>query len=255
MTPSSAIKAFEIADDWISDGALCLARFRQPLLVFGSSKAKLEPALSIQRLEYQLPESTLTREACDLHEWKVQLDESNSLLRVNYVEQPEPDWMALLPQIVRRAIANWRHESVAGVELGLDAYRAFAEDLRNPSVDFTTALSPSWMGPLLLGQVAGRTHMHQFLDRIAPRFGGKPRQILAKASSSYGQAASLWRDFQKHLARVYEKSDSGRSMRGPDAHVHHWRDNGRREQAAKVVEQAAVWEGRAILELAKLLGT
>ncbi len=255
VTPSSAIKAYEIAGDWLETGAICLARFRQPLLLFGTVRTKFEPTFSILRLQHRLPDQALTREDCDRHEWKLDLDESNSLLRVNYVESTTPDWLALLPQIVRRAIANWRHESIHDVEVGLTAYHAFAEDLRNREVDFTKSGAPSWMGPLLHYQSTGRFHMQQFLDRVAPRFGGKPRQVLAKASSNYGQAAIAWRDFQKHLGRVYEREESGKALRGPDAHVHHWRDMGRREQAARQVEQAAVWEGRAIAELAKLLGT
>jgi hypothetical protein len=255
ITPSSSIKAFEVACDWLADGTLCLARFRQPLLLIGYAKTNFEPNLLTMRIEHQLPAHLLTRSECDRFEWRLQIDEGNSLLRVNYVEELEPDWMALLPQVVRRAIANWRHEPLEGIDVGLAAYRRFAEDLRNPELDFTTSESPSWMGPLLYRQATARTHVHQFLDRLAPRFGGKPRQVLTKASTNYGQAAVAWRDFNNHLGRVYEREELGKSLRGPDAHVIHWRDMGRRQEAAKLIDQAALWEGRAITELAKLLGT
>ncbi|MBK6766550.1 MAG: hypothetical protein IPG71_09635 [bacterium] len=174
---------------------------------------------------------------------------------MNHVQETDPDWMALLPQVVRRTIANWRHEPLDNVVVGREAYRQLADDLRNPSVDFTAHDSPSWMGPLLFRQGQARTHVHQFLDRLAPRYGGKPRQILAKASTNYGQTAVAWRDFNKHLGRVYELEREGKSLRGPDAHVLHWRDPGRRAEAAKLIDQAALWEGRAVAELAKLLGT
>lgn len=255
IIPSSSIKAFEVACEWLDQGNLCLARFRQPLLLFGYEKNTFEPNLNVMRIEHRLPDESLSRIDCDRFEWRLQIDEGNSILRVNHVEETNPDWMALLPQVVRRAITNWRHEPLDRVSVGLEAYRKLADDLRNPDIDFTSDESPSWMGPLLFRQGQARLHVQQFLDRLAPRYGGKPRQTLAKASTNYGQAAVAWRDFYKHLGRVYETERNGKSLRGPDAHVLHWRDIGRRSEAAKLVDQAATWEGRAISELAKLLGT
>ncbi len=255
ITPSSSLKAFEIAQEWLDEGALFLARFRQPMLVFGYEKASFESDLKVLRIEHRLPDEILSRPECDLYDWRLQIDEGNTLLRVNYVEHPDPDWMALLPLVVRRTIANWRHEQIDGVDIGLAAYKQFAEDLRNPEVDFTKHDTPSWMGPLLYRQIHARTHVHQFLDRLAPRFGGKPRQVLSKASTNFGQSAASWLEFSKHLGRVYERFDHGKSLRGPDTNVNHWRDNRRRREAANLVDQAALWEGRAISELAKLLGT
>ncbi|MBK6911078.1 MAG: hypothetical protein IPH10_09160 [bacterium] len=255
FTPSSALKAFDIAREWVDEGALAIARFRQPMLVFGYSPAKLESVLHTLRIEHRLPVLDLNPSECDRWEWRLQIDEGNSLLRVNFIEHPEPDWMGLLPIVVRRAIANWRHEPHGTVEFGLAAYRAFAADLRNPDHDFTNSEPPSWMGPLLYRQIQARTHIHQFLDRMAPRFGGKPRQVLAKASTNYGQCAVSWRAFAQHLGRVYEKREHGKALRGPDTHVLHWRDPQRRNAAAQQIDQAALWEARAITELAKLLGT
>jgi len=255
ISPSSSLRAFDIAREWLEENAIFVARFRQPLLIFGTRPSKFEPVLLGARIEHRLPDLQMTPNECDLHEWRLHLDEINTLLRVSFVEHPDPVWMALLPVVVRRVITNWRHEPLDGVEVGLAAYRALADDLRNPSVDFTAAEPPTWMGPLLYRQIQMKTHLHQFLDRMAPRYGGKPRQVLAKASTNYGQSAASWRAFAQSLGRVYEKREEGKDLRGPDTHVHHWRDLKRRQAAALAVEQAALWEGRAITELAKLLGT
>jgi hypothetical protein len=255
ITPSSSLKAYEIACQWLDEGVPFLARFRQPMIVWGYEKGIFESELKILRLEYHLPDQSLSRIECDRFDWRLQIDEGNSLLRVSHVESLTPDWMELLPIVVRRAIANWRHEPLDGVEIGLSAYKQFAEDLRNPQVDFADHGFPSWMGPLLYRQIQSKTHLHQFLDRLAPRYGGKPRQVLAKASTGFGQSGESWKEFAKHLGRVYERQEQGKSLRGPDTHVNHWRDQRRREEAARLVDQAALWEARAISELAKLLGT
>ncbi len=42
ITPSSSLKAFEVAQEWLDDGAIFLARFRQPMLVFGYEKTSFE---------------------------------------------------------------------------------------------------------------------------------------------------------------------------------------------------------------------
>lgn len=255
ITPSSSLRAFDIGREWIDQGVLFLAKLRQPMLIYGYDRDSFETRLKVLRLGHKLPNQTMSGLECDAHDWKLQLDDGNSLLRVDYIETPDPDWMALLPVVVRRTIANWRHESIDGVDFGLTAYRNFAEDLRNPDVDFVRDDPPSWMGPLLYRQIHSRTHVYQFLDRLAPRYGGKPRQVLAKASTNFGQAAASWQEFGRHLGRVYERREQGKSLRGPDTNVHHWRDARRRQEAAKMVDQAALWEGRAIAELAKLLGT
>ncbi len=255
VTPSSSGKAFEIALEWLTKGSLVLARFRQPMLLFGFESSAFEANIKLARLEHRLPDETFTRLQCDRFDWRLQIDEGNSLLRVTSIDTTDPDWMALLPIVVRRTITNWRHEPVDGVEFGLTAYKKFSEDLRSPEVDFANRETPSWMGPLLYRQIQAKTHLHQFLDRLAPRYGGKPRQIMSKASTNLGQTAASWQEFSKHLGRVYERQEQGKSLRGPDTHVNHWRDSRRREEAAKLVDQAALWEARAIAELAKLLGT
>ncbi|MBK6766551.1 MAG: hypothetical protein IPG71_09640 [bacterium] len=61
IIPSSSIKAFEIACEWLDHGHLCLARFRQPLLLYGYEKTAFEPNLIAMRIEDKLPDESLTR--------------------------------------------------------------------------------------------------------------------------------------------------------------------------------------------------
>jgi hypothetical protein len=255
VTPSSAIGAYEVAERWIREGSLVMAQFRVPFLLIGVEPSPFESSLRVLRVEANLPEETLTRADCGRWEWKIRADEENTLLRIETLKRKEPDWNELLPLIVRRVILNWRHEPLNGAALGLWAYRNFASDLRNESVDFVTSQPASWMGPALFHQWSARAHLQVFFERMSPRFGGKPRQVMQKVGFAYGECLESWKKFAQQLGRVYEREEKGRALRGPDANVLHWRDMGRRIEAAKFVDQACKWEERAIMELAMVLGT
>jgi hypothetical protein len=195
ITPSSSLKAYEIACQWLDEGVPFLARFRQPMIVWGYEKGIFESELKILRLEYHLPDQSLSRIECDRFDWRLQIDEGNSLLRVSHVESLTPDWMELLPIVVRRAIANWRHEPLDGVEIGLSAYKQFAEDLRNPQVDFADHGFPSWMGPITL-------QANPIQNPPAPVLRPARPALRWQTPSSLGQGQHRFWSIRRKLERI-----------------------------------------------------
>jgi hypothetical protein len=253
VTPSDVQTAYGILREWIEAGSVAMAKFEEPLLIYGFAHSELESALIGARLPARLSEIVLSPAECEKDMWRYPIDEGNLLIRVERAPRKIPDLTELVKVVARRAVHAWYDSPLAGCATGDQAYRDLARDLRDEKVDFTQPRLITWTGRGLWKQWTARIHAERFFDRTAPRFGGKQRTAVSHAAFCYGQCVDAWKKWAGMLGPTWNAARIGFLPPFPDLFLAQWRDMHRRSRAAEFVEQARDWEEKAVMELVKLI--
>lgn len=253
VTPSDAGTAYAILLEWIEAGSLALARFKEPVLVFGIANSVLESHLIGARITSRLNEVVLSQGECEKDYWRYPIDEGNVLIRIERAPREIPELTELVRVVARRTVHSWHDSPLAGCATGEQAYRDLARDLRDESVDFTQPRPASWMGRGLWKQWTARINVERFFDRTAPRFGGKQRTAVTHAAFCYGQCVDSWKKWASYLGPTWNAARTGFLPLFPAQFVNQWKDMHRRTRAAECVDQAREWEEKAVGELVKVI--
>ncbi|RPH95885.1 hypothetical protein EHM69_03025 [candidate division KSB1 bacterium] len=253
VIPSGPSIAYSVLRDWIHEGRLALARFREPLLVFGFKQPNTEPQILTARLQARLAEQTISLADCERTYWRYPLDDGNVLVVMENAPRTMEKLTELVRTAARRAIRNWHTPDLAGCASGDEAYRRFAGDLADLDVDFCHQGFAPWTGRALWTQWTSRISLQQFFERNAPRFGGAERAALTKAAFHYGQCVDAWRHWSRFLGPTWNLDHHGFISSVPDDFLALWRNRECRSHAARCVDEARAWEEKAIQELTKII--
>ncbi|MBU0508289.1 hypothetical protein KKH27_05585 [bacterium] len=253
VTPSDPASAFSVLREWIAQGRLCLARLKEPLVVYGCVRDRRTDFIVAARLWKRLADSSISVAECDRDFWRYPLDEGNVLLSIESVATTAPDPRELALTAIRRTARSWYARELAGCATGEAAYRQFATDLTRPEVDFTEEPSRGWMGAALWRQWTSRYSLHHYFERTAPRFGGAERQHVTKAAFCYGQCAEAWQRWAAYLGPTWDVTHEGFPSDYPEEFVARWRSHEARMKASRWVEEAWGWEAKAVQELTKTI--
>jgi hypothetical protein len=253
VTPSGPRTAFGVVKEWIDDETIALARLKEPLLIYGYEETNVETLLLAARLDHHFREEVISVSQCDKHFWRYPFDEANLLIKVEGAPTSAPDLTALSRVAAHRAASAWHASELAGCATGADAYEAFSRDLKDISIDFTADKGKAWMGRCLWSQWTARGSSQHFFDRHAPRFGGEERAAATKAGFSYGQCVDAWQRFERLLGPTWDYKRRGFMEEYPLDYLNRWADIELRNRAARWVDEAAVWEAKAVGELVKLI--
>lgn len=253
VTPSGPRTAFQVLKSWIDDGNIALARMNEPLLIYGYKETAVETLMLAARLDHRMTEIVLSTTQCDKEFWRYPLDEGNLLIKVEDAPQTIPELTELTKSAARRAASVWHASNLAGCPTGEDAYEAFSKDLKDGTVSFTESIGVMWLGRRLWSQWLARTSSHHFFLRVAPRFGGEERAAVSKAGFCYGQCADSWKRFDRLLGPTWDYHKFGFMDEFPSSYLERWEDRDLRLRAARWVDEAASWEGKAVKELVKII--
>ncbi|MDD5088616.1 MAG: hypothetical protein PHI18_07455, partial [bacterium] len=231
----------------------CLARLREPLLVFGYVRQAHGDHILAARLSARLAEHSLSLKDCERSGWRYPVDEGNVLVAIESVSPRPPDARDLALQAARRTARAWYARTLAGCAAGDAAYRDFAADLTDRRVDFTAGPTHGWMGSALWSQWTSRRSLHHFFERAAPRFGGIERQHFSKAAFHYSQCVEAWQHWAEYLGPSWNIEHGGFARDFSEEYISRWRDFEQRNRAALWVEEARGWEAKAVQELTQLL--
>ncbi len=253
VTPSDTGTAYSILREWIAEGSLVLARFKEPILVYGFADRGPESYLLGARIINRLEAVSVSQLDCDKEYWRYPLDESNLLIRIVRAPREIPNLTELVKIIARRTVHSWHDSPLAGCATGDQAYRDFAQDLLDDQVDFTHPRLSSWMGRGIWKQWTARLHTERFFDRMAPRFGGKQRNAITHSVFCYGQCIASWRKWASCLGPTWNAARSGFLPPFPAPFLEQWKDMTRRTVAARHLEEARDWEEKAVMELVKAI--
>ena len=253
VTPSDTGTAYRILREWIDDGFLVLARFKEPVLVYGHAEAGLDSFLLGARIVNRLSDVILSQAECDKNYWRYPVDEGNVLIRVERAPREIPSLSDLVKVVARRTVHSWHDSPLAGCAAGDQAYRDLIQDLQDEQVDFTNPRIHSWIGRGIWKQWTARAHTERFFDRMAPRFGGKQRAAVTHSVFCYGQCIAAWRKWASCLGPTWNAARAGFLPPYPTPFIEQWKDMPRRTVAAKHLEQARDWEEKAVMELVKII--
>jgi hypothetical protein len=245
--------AFAVLREWLAAGRVALARFREPLFVYGFCESDDGPAILAVRLRSRLSQERLSVDICDRNYWRYPLDEGNVLVTVESAPRQIEPLSELARVAARRAVRSWHAGNLAGCAVGREAYAQFTADLTDSAVDFTNEESSPWMGPALWQQWTSRRSAQLFFERMAPRFGGADRSAFAKAGFCYGQCIEAWQKWAEVLGPTWDHARNGFPDGYPEDFLKRWRDIGQRVKAAPWVEDARGWEEKAVGELVRAL--
>jgi len=255
ITPSDAYTAYLVVSRWISESAKpVLARFAEPLLVFGTSMQGLERYFHIMRSRPNPTPERVRVLDIELSYWRQPFDEGNVLVRVIEKRAEMFSEVDLTRQAARRAVRQWHAGKLAGCAVGEKAYRSFARDLQDPDMDFCNERALAWGCSPLYQQWTARYSSYRFFERMAPRFGGKTRGALEKAAFYYHQCCEAWHAWDHQLGRPWKWWICPKLEDEPQLQIFYqrWQDPKRRNAAAACVEDAMRWEQKAISELTKV---
>jgi hypothetical protein len=253
VTPSGPHTAFTVLRDWITTGHLCLARFKEPILVFGYVASGPEHHIVGARLTARLVEESISLSDCDTKYWRYPLDEGNVLICVEAAPRDIPNLSDLARITARRTVRAWHTPELAGCFAGDAAYRRLASDLADPDVDFHDAKYSAWMGVALWRQWTSRANLAKFFDGVAPRYGGADRCAFNKASFCFGQCFDAWQKWAQYLGPTWNHARHGFNGSYPDDFLRLWANHEIRTKAAHWVEEARGWEEKAVVELTKVI--
>lgn len=253
VTPSDPGIAYVVLREWLQTGTPAIARLREPLLVFGITPGTREESIAAARVWSRLAEASISVNECERDYWRVPLDEGNVLIRVEHAPPRIEHWTELIPATVHRTVRAWHAAELAGCAAGGAAYRTLIADLANAAVDFTQPDLRAWMGAALWRQWTARSSLHEFFERIAPRYGGRERAALTKAAFCYGQCVAAWRNWAALLGPTWDVARQGFDIEWPAEFLARWRSRKQRLAAAQRVDEARAWEEKAVQELTKTL--
>ena len=253
VTPSDTATAFLILREWIESSSLALARFKEPVLIYGYAHAGMESWLLGARIINRLSDVSISQLECDKGYWRFPIDEANLLIRIEHAPREIPNLTETVKTVARRAVHSWYDSPLAGCSTGDQAYRDLLHDLSDETVDFTHPRLQSWMWRGLWKQWTSRLHCERFFDRVAPRFGGKDRTAVSHAAFCYGQSVEAWRKWAGFLGPTWNAARQGFLPPYPAPFIEIWKEMGRRIAAARYVEQARDWDEKAVMELVKVI--
>ncbi|MFZ5432291.1 MAG: hypothetical protein ACOZB3_00810 [Calditrichota bacterium] len=253
ITPSGVDAAFAVWRDHISSGEICLARLNEPLLVYGFSENRVGANIAVARIWRRLTPEIITLSECESRFWRYPVDEGNLLLFIEEIPPRIPEIKDVIVPITRRTARAWFSTDLAGCATGEAAYLKFAADLKDPLVDFSAGPTSQWMGTALWRQWTARRSLYRFYERVAPRFGGAERQIITKAAFDYGQCVESWQKWANLLGPTWDISRNGFPNDYPDEFVKRWHNMALRTQASHWIDEARIWEEKAVSELTRLI--
>jgi hypothetical protein len=253
VTPSGPLKAYEVLHEWIVDGRLSLVRLKQPLLVYGYADSATDPVLLTVPIWARQHSRAISLSECDQNLWRYPIDEGNVLICITAAPAAMRVDLNMVRGAARRAVRVWHEAELAGCASGEEAYGQFAADLRDKAVDFTDERSALWMGRALWRQWTTRVSLHEFFERMAPRFGGPERTCVTHAAFCYAQCVEAWKAWAEFLGPTWPHERDGFPDEYPDDFVLRWRHLSLRSQAAQCVDEARSWEEKAITELTKII--
>jgi hypothetical protein len=255
MTPSDAHTAYLVLAQWISEsGRPVLARFCEPMLIFGVSTQGLEQQVHLVRSMPELKPERVRILDIELSYWRQPLDEGNVLVRIIEKRANGFSELELTKRAARNAVRHWHAGELAGCAAGEKAYFAFMNDLRDTDVDFCGRRALAWACSPIYQQWTARYSSFRFFERMAPRFGGQARGALEKAAFYYQQCCEAWHKWDLQLGRPWKWWIHPKLEDEPQLQTFYsrWQDRKRREAAAACVEDAMHWERKAISELTKV---
>lgn len=255
-TPSDAHTAFLVLSRWLGEtGKPALARFTEPMLIFGVSSQGLEDYFHIVRSQPNPKPERLRVLDMDLSYWRQPIDEGNELVRIVERRQEEFSESDLTLRAARRAVHQWHAGELAGCAVGERAYLAFVRDLRDLEVNFGELRASAWGCSPIYQQWTARYSAYRFFERMAPRFGGKTRGALEKAAFYYRQCCEAWCGWDRELGRPWQwwQSPKIETETQLQSFYRRWRDPKRRAAGAAWAEEAMSWERKAVNELAKIM--
>lgn len=255
ITPSDAHTAFLVLLRWLEEtGKPALARFTEPMLIFGVSTQRLDNYFHVARARLNPVPERIQVLDMDLSYWRQPIDEGNVLVRIVEKRQETFSETDLALLAARRAVHRWHAGELAGCAAGEKAYLAFARDLRDSKVDFTQMRASSWGYSPIYQQWTARYSSYRFFERMAPRFGGKIRGAFEKAAFYYRQCCESWHGWDRELGRPWDWRQSPKLENEAQlqSFYEHWRNAKRRAAGAAFVEEAMNWERKAITELTKI---
>jgi len=253
VTPSGPATAFEVIRRWIEGGRLTLARFKEPILVFGFAQHSGSASLLAARPRARLAEENISEAECEKKYWRYPLDEGNLLMCIEHAPRQIENLTALTAAAAHRAVRLWHISVLATCAVGDHAYRQLAADMADPDVDFTDQKTSPWMGQALWRQWTPRASSQRFFKRVAPRFGGSDRAAYDKAAFCYEQCVESWKQWVACLGPTWDLARGGFARPHPDDFAARWRNPELRAKGAHWIEQARGWEAKAIGELTKTI--
>jgi hypothetical protein len=249
VIPSGPSTAYKVLHEWLKMGRLVLARFREPLLIYGYEETVSEPVMLAARLRSRLVEEKYPLSVCDKQLWRYPFDEGNVLMCVNDAPRHIADFDSLIFAAAHRAVRLWHTNDLAGCATGDQAYRRLSADIADPDVDFTDGKYAPWMGRALWKQWTARVSSQRFFERVSPRFGGAERATMRKVAFCYGQCADAWKQWARVLGPTWDYDRCAFSRDYPDEFIQRWKNPEARAKGAHWIEEARGWEDKAMSEL------
>jgi hypothetical protein len=253
VTPSGTSTAFDVVRQWIELGRLTLARFKEPILIYGFAQNGVSSSLLAARPKARLAEETISASDCEKKYWRFPLDEGNLLMCIEHAPRQIENLTTLAAAAAHRAVRLWHVSTLASCATGDHAYRRLAADMADSDVDFTDQSVSAWMGQALWRQWTARSSSQRFFKRIAPRFGGADRAAYDKAAFCYEQCVEGWKQWAACLGPTWNLRRQGFTQPYPDDFIARWRDPELRMKGSRRIEQARAWEEKAIAELTKTI--
>ena len=255
FNPTNLDEAIAFMREMVRCGNLIWVSWMQPLLVYGVEDLENgvlvhwhNPVFAQQGTTWGRDELERWWNWADFEEAKLMIAPTGIAPGVNTDEE-------ITVELAKLAVRNGEIDEyeLSGVKIpfGLKAYERYADDLRNPDVDFLEVdesgkpLRTAWFDFSIYCQWTQTFAAHSYFSYVSSIFTGVEKEHLSRAAEHYSRAYGHWLEWEKLLGRHPDQSVFSSRLS----------DIAQRSAAADAVDRARGEVKKAIESLADFLSS
>lgn len=217
LEPQSLEEAIGFMREMIQCGNLVWMSWLEPVLVYGVEGSRGNEMIHWHNPSFAPSGTTWGRD--ELEGWWNWSSERGAHLLVAPVgvspgQNPEEK---IVEELAKLAVQSYRTEFLelgeVRISFGLRAYAAYADDLKNPEVDFLVEDADgkrsrtAWFCFAIYSQWTQTFAAHCYFSHIASFFPERQRSALEAAAQHFGNAYGHWLEWQKIIGKCAKKEE------------------------------------------------
>ncbi|RKZ28394.1 hypothetical protein DRQ26_01185 [bacterium] len=209
--PKNADEGIAFLEDMVNRGNLVWVSWMEPLLVFGVEDSDRGVLVHWYNPVFAPEGTTWGRD--ELERWWnwADFDGAHLMIAPTGISPGTNSEEFIIVELVKLAVQNKKIEYYefgdTKIPFGINAYSAYASDLRNPDVDFLQKSDDgklertSWFDFAIYSQWTQTFAAHSYFSRISSIFPEDEREALKRASEHYGRCYAHWIEWEKIIGR------------------------------------------------------
>ncbi len=211
FNPKNIDESVVFLKEMVERGNLIWVSWMEPLLVYGVEDSERRILIHWHNSAFAPDGTTWGRDEIEQW-WKwADFDNAHFMIAPTGIAPNANSEEFILVELAKLAVQNGKLEYYelgdSKIPFGLSAYSAYADDLRNPDIDFLKKTKDGnlertfWFDFAIYSQWSQTFAAHSYFSHISSIFSGEERNALKAASKHYGKSYGHWLEWEKIIGR------------------------------------------------------